>query len=95
MWHRLCPPDLTNPAPAKLKLASVHAAVAALDSDSLIYSKDAQRAVPVASITKLMTAMVVLDSDAPLDEWLTIVEREKQPPISSFSRLRVGRNYSA
>lgn len=74
----------------KLALASVHAAVATLDSGRTIFTKDAERPVPVASITKLMTAMVVLDSGASLDEWLTIEKREKQPPINSYSRLRPG-----
>jgi len=76
--------------PKKLKLASVHAAVADLQSGDLLFIKDAQRQVPVASISKLLTAIVVLDSEAPMEEWLTISERKQQPPIESFTRLKLG-----
>lgn len=78
-------PDATN-----LQLASVHAAVAPLASGEPIYSKFADAPVPIASITKVMTAMVVLDSGQPLDEWLTIVERSVKPPKNAYSRLRIG-----
>lgn len=73
-----------------LKLASVHAAIVSLDSGKLLYEKDVERPVPVASITKLMTAMVVLDADPDMDEWLRIVEREHPPPIEAYSRLERG-----
>lgn len=78
------------PDPAKLELASVHAAVADLDSGDTLYRKNADRVVPIASITKVMTAMVVLDSGAELDEWLTIVEREQAAPNNAYTRLRRG-----
>lgn len=84
------PDNLAALDDGKLQLASVHAAVAELDSGALLYAKDAHRSVPVASITKLMTAMVVLDSGAPQDEWLTIVERAKPPPNNGYSRIRIG-----
>ena len=78
-------PDATN-----LQLASVHAAVAPLASGEPIYSKFADAPVPIASITKVMTAMVVLDSGQPLDEWLTVVERSVKPPKNAYSRMRIG-----
>lgn len=78
------------PDPAELQLASVHAAVAPLDSGGMLYAKFADRPVAIASITKLMTAMVVLDSGQPLDERLPILERQDNPPKNSFSRLRPG-----
>ena len=43
----------------------------AVDS-SVLYSKQAQRPVPIASITKLMTALVVLDAGQPLDEMIEL-----------------------
>lgn len=78
------------PDPSGLQLASIHAVVAALDSGDVLYRKRADQAVPIASITKLMTAMVVLDSGEPLDEWLTIPERREPPPNNGYSRMRVG-----
>lgn len=73
-----------------LQLASVHAAVVDAETGELLYAKYADRQVPVASITKLMTALVVLDSGEPLDEWLTIVERREKPPVNAWSRIRIG-----
>jgi serine-type D-Ala-D-Ala endopeptidase (penicillin-binding protein 7) len=78
-------PDATN-----LQLASVHAAVAPLASGEPLYTKFADAPVPIASITKVMTAMVVLDSGQPLDEWLTVVERSVKPPKNAYSRMRIG-----
>jgi len=81
-----------TPAPnaANLQLASVHAAIAPLSSNALLYEKFADSPAPIASVTKLMTAMVVLDSGAPLDEWLQIVQRSDDPPKNAFSRMRIG-----
>ena len=78
------------PDPARLQLASVHAVVAPLNPWTPVYTKFADQPVAIASITKLMTAMVVLDSKQPLDEWLAIREREDDPPKNAFSRLRLG-----
>ena len=78
------------PDPANLELASVHAAVADLESGEVLYRKNADRVVPIASITKLMTAIVVLDSGADLDQWLTIVEREEAAPNNAYTRMRRG-----
>lgn len=76
--------------PSMLELASVHAAVGDLESGETLYRKNADRVVPIASITKVMTAMVVLDSGADPDEWLTIVEREHAAPNNAYTRLRRG-----
>ncbi|HEY9118766.1 MAG TPA: D-alanyl-D-alanine endopeptidase, partial [Marinobacter sp.] len=47
---------------AELQLASVNAAVAHAETGELVYGKNADRPVPIASITKLMTALVVMES---------------------------------
>lgn len=80
---------LAAPDPAGLQLASVYAAVAEVGGERL-YAKHADIPVPIASITKLMTAMVVLDSGAPLDAWLPIVAREHEPANNGYSRMRIG-----
>lgn len=82
--------DAAGPDPAELALASVHAAISDLETGEVLYRKNADRVVPIASITKLMTAMVVLGSGADPDEWLTIVERERPAPNNAYSRLRIG-----
>lgn len=84
------PTGAPEPDPAALALASVHAAVSDLKTGEVLYRKNADRVVPIASITKLMTAMVVLESGADPDEWLTVVEREQPAPNNAYTRLRIG-----
>src|SRR5215813_10213932 len=54
-----------------LKLRSAAALVLELGEGQLLYAKNTDAVMPIASITKLMTAMVVLDSGLPLDEPIT------------------------
>jgi serine-type D-Ala-D-Ala endopeptidase (penicillin-binding protein 7) len=82
--------NTTTPAAEALELASVHALVATLGNDMRLYAKHADRVVPIASITKLMTAMVILDAGQPLDEWVTIVARDRPAPANAWSRIRTG-----
>jgi len=66
---------------------------AALVVDSagqVIYSKNPDEVLPIASITKLMTALVVLDAGLPLDETITITEDDKDHLRNTRSRLQVG-----
>ena len=55
-----------------------------------LFVRDADRIVPIASITKLMTAMVVLDAKPPLGEMLKISEDDRDLVMLTSSRLRVG-----
>ncbi len=55
-----------------------------------IYSKGADTVVPIASIVKLMTAMVLLDAQLPMDEVITISEQDIDKLKFSRSRMRVG-----
>jgi serine-type D-Ala-D-Ala endopeptidase (penicillin-binding protein 7) len=77
-------------SPDALQLASVQAVVSPLNGGDLLFAKRADRQVPIASITKLMTAMVILDAGQSLDEWITIVERDRPAPANAWSRLRIG-----
>jgi serine-type D-Ala-D-Ala endopeptidase (penicillin-binding protein 7) len=79
-----------RPDPWALELASAQAAVADLASGEVLFTKHADRQVPIASVTKLMSAMVVLDSGAPLDDWLTTVTRAEAAPVNAYSRIRIG-----
>lgn len=75
---------------AEVQLASVHAAVARLADGELQVAKHADRQAPIASITKLMTAMVVLDAKQDLNEWLTVQPREQQLGKTAWTRMRNG-----
>jgi D-alanyl-D-alanine endopeptidase (penicillin-binding protein 7) len=60
-------------------------------SNSLVlYSRNSDVAAPIASITKLMTALVVLDAKQPLDEPIRITDADRDFPKAAFSRLTVG-----
>ena len=65
----------------------------AVDS-SVLYSKQSERVVPIASITKLMTALVVLDADQPLDEMIELSVADRRLERSSASRLAIGNKLS-
>jgi serine-type D-Ala-D-Ala endopeptidase (penicillin-binding protein 7) len=55
-----------------------------------LYAKHADRVAPIASITKLMTAMVVLDTRSPLDEAIEIDRADVDTLKRTRSRLPVG-----
>lgn len=57
---------------------------------SVLYEKNANAIVPIASITKLMTAMVTLDAHPSLQEYLTITEEDVDMLKGTRSRLKVG-----
>ena len=78
------------PDPAKLKLASQNVLVLDANDDTPIYSKAADDVTPIASVTKLMTAMVILDGGQSLDDELTISLDDYDFLKGSGSRLRMG-----
>lgn len=80
----------SSPDPSKLNLASVSALVVDLDKKSPLYEKNADWPVPIASITKLMTAMIVLDAGQPLNEKLIINRDDFDHLKNTFSRLHNG-----
>ncbi len=55
-----------------------------------IYAKGADTVAPIASITKLMTAMVVLDARLPMDEQITLSRDDEDRYKRSRSRMRRG-----
>ena len=58
--------------------------------ESLLYAKNAKQAMPIASITKLMTALVVRDADQDLNEVLTITTEDRDTKKGTTSRLLIG-----
>jgi len=78
-----------KPAPEpKLKSSSV--LILDQRDSSVLYARNSDVAAPIASITKLMTALVVLDAKQPMDEPLEITEAELDLPKMNVSRLSVG-----
>jgi D-alanyl-D-alanine endopeptidase (penicillin-binding protein 7) len=58
-----------------------------------LYSKNADEVTPIASITKLMTAMVVLDAKLALDEALQITNEDIDLLKNTKSRLPIGSHF--
>jgi D-alanyl-D-alanine endopeptidase (penicillin-binding protein 7) len=72
---------------------SLHSAVAlAVDAESgeILFEKNSRAVLPIASISKLMTAIVVLEAGQPLDERLSISEADIDTEKFTRSRLRPG-----
>ena len=73
-----------------LDLKSSAALVIDQDTNEVLFSKNPQAVLPIASITKLMTALVVADAEQPMDELLTITPEDIDTEKGSRSRLQVG-----
>ncbi|MCK9199859.1 MAG: D-alanyl-D-alanine endopeptidase [Gallionella sp.] len=67
-----------------------------LDEKSLqpLYTKNADMVAPIASITKLMTAMVVLDANLPLNEEVSVDVADLDTLKGTHSRLRIGMTFT-
>ena len=61
------------------------------ETGEVLYNKNADAVVPIASITKLMTAMVVLDAGLPLDEAIEISQAEVALTQASRARSQLAR----
>jgi len=93
-------------APGEARRVAAHAAgagpqirsnaVLVLDEDSstVLLARQAEVATPIASITKLMTALVVIGAKQPLDEVLQITDEDREHGRGAFSRLAIGAQLS-
>src|SRR5437773_4114041 len=79
---------------SKLRLASANALVFDANTGQPIYAKGADTITPIASVTKLMTAMVVLDAEQPLDQPIGVGIADLDILKGSHSRLRLGSELS-
>jgi D-alanyl-D-alanine carboxypeptidase/D-alanyl-D-alanine endopeptidase (penicillin-binding protein 7) len=71
-------------------LSSQHALVFEENSGTVLLEKNAHDVVPIASVTKLMTAMVVLDAHLDMNEPIMIDESDVDTLKHSSSRVPVG-----
>jgi D-alanyl-D-alanine endopeptidase (penicillin-binding protein 7) len=84
----------SRPSPNDPALRSSAALVLDLTNSSVLYSRHSDVAAPIASITKLMTALVVMEADQPLDEMLAVTEDDRSFGKGSASRLAPGTQLS-
>lgn len=84
--------DAPTPDPKKLQLASVHALIMDLNTNEILYERNPDAVVPIASVTKMMTALVVLDDvkNSPLDEWIAVDVSQTKEMAKVFSHVRIG-----
>jgi D-alanyl-D-alanine endopeptidase (penicillin-binding protein 7) len=64
------------------------------NTGEVLYSKNENAVLPIASITKLMTAVVIAEASLPMDEAITISEDDVDHLKNSSSRLKVGTTLS-
>jgi D-alanyl-D-alanine endopeptidase (penicillin-binding protein 7) len=83
-----------RPALNEPVLRSSAALVLDTSNSSVLYSRRAAIAMPIASITKLMTALVVMDAGQPLDETLTVSPDDHSVGKPIVSRLTIGTQLS-
>jgi len=82
--------SISKPDSSKLWLRSHAAVVMDQHSGQILYQKNAKAVLPIASITKLMTAMVLIDADLDMQEIIRITRADKDTLRYSRSRLPVG-----
>ncbi|GAB7523668.1 D-alanyl-D-alanine endopeptidase [Paraburkholderia sp. 2C] len=77
-------------SPEGVALRSTVAYVVDQNTSDPVFDKNSRAVVPIASITKLMTAMVVLDSKEPMTEQIEVTDEDRDYEKNTGSRLSVG-----
>lgn len=78
--------DVNDP----LDLKSSVALVVDQETQEVLFSKNEDAVLPIASLTKLMTGLLISEAQLPMDELITITEDDIDTEKGSSSRLRVG-----
>ena len=73
-----------------MHLASGSALLIDLQTNKVLYANNPDRVVPIASVTKLMTGMVVLDAKQNMDEMLTVTIAQNKEMKGVYSRVKLG-----
>ncbi|MHB1621515.1 MAG: D-alanyl-D-alanine endopeptidase [Sulfuricella sp.] len=79
---------------SRLNLLSSSAMVVDQKTGRTLFGKNTDARMPIASITKLMTAMVVLDAHLPLNEKIAISGEDRDLLKGTHSRIKVGTTLS-
>jgi D-alanyl-D-alanine endopeptidase (penicillin-binding protein 7) len=89
--------SLANAADTRKAGPEVRSAAALVvdgNNGELIFERDAGHVAPIASITKLMTALVVIDGQQPLDEIVELTVEDRWKGKGAHSRLPIGAKIS-
>ncbi len=76
--------------PDELDLRSSVALVIDQETNEVLFQKNQTAVVPIASLTKLMTGMIISEARLSMDETITITQDDVDTEKGSGSRLRVG-----
>jgi len=74
----------------ELKLRSTNVLVVGQIDKRVLYAKNVEQVVPIASITKLMTALIVIENGLPLEERIVITKEDFDKVRRTPSRLAAG-----
>jgi len=88
------PPPAVSVRAEAAALRSSTAYVQDLETSTVLFAKNENVVRPIASISKLMTAVVVVDANLPMDEMLEITDDDVDELKHTTSRLRVGTKLS-
>ncbi len=91
--HQLAPDNAPHPKRHKVASLKVQSHIALIFDEQTqlpIYNKNSDTVVPIASITKLMTAMVMLDAQLPMNEPVSVTGDDLNKIRRAKSKLRVG-----
>ncbi len=80
--------------PDQLELKSSVALVIDQETSEVLLSKNEKAVLPIASLTKLMTGLIISEAQLPMDEVITITQADVDTEKGSSSRLRVGAQLS-
>jgi len=75
-----------------LELKSSVALIMDQDTNEVVFAKNSDAVLPIASLTKLMTAMVMVEAKLPMDENIVVTSDDVDTEKNSSSRLSVGAN---
>ncbi|MES2535184.1 MAG: D-alanyl-D-alanine endopeptidase [Pseudomonadota bacterium] len=73
-----------------LDLKSNAALVMDQSSSEVLFEKNSQVALPIASITKLMTSLIIVEANQNMDEILHVTDEDIDKEKNTHSRLRIG-----
>lgn len=77
-----------------LELKSSVALVIDQDTREVLFSKNQTAVLPIASLTKLMTGVIISGAKLPMDEMITVTQDDVDTEKGSSSRLKVGTSLS-
>ncbi|GAB3628267.1 D-alanyl-D-alanine carboxypeptidase [Pandoraea terrae] len=81
-------------SPDALALRSSVAYVIDEQTSEVLFDKNSQAVLPIASITKLMTAMVAIDANVPMTDAMQVTDEDRDYEKGTGSRLSVGSTLS-